>query len=530
MKTNLKSVFLALAMISAMITNAQVPKLSSYPSAAATIFLDFDGHTVNGTSWNTSGPIYCGGSGLTDVQINEIFNRVAEDYRPFNLNVTTDSAKFLAAPIAQRSRVILTVSSSWYGSAGGVSFVGSFTWGDDTPAFVFSALLSYNTKNIAEAASHEAGHTLGLYHQSVYNASCVKTAEYNPGTGTGEIGWAPIMGVGYYQNMTLWNIGPNPFGCANTQSDLSVITSYNGFGFRTDDYANTFAAATNKTFSSNAFTINGVVEQNTDGDMFKFTVPAIGRFQMNAIPFSVGSSNSGSDLDLQVTLFNSAQTALSVFNPGTTLNLFVDTTLNAGTYYVKVEGRGNAYAPNYASLGSYAIQAAMLPVALPLRTLELHGTAVGDKHKLDWTIDADEQVVNQTLEMSTDGRTFSTVVTSPNNARSYLYTPATSVSTAYRLNVTFDNGRQYYSNIVNIPVVKDAVRPRIAGNLVNANSFNVTSPGNYTYKLIDLNGKQLAKGNLTSGNNIINANLLNGMYLVQFSNGTDVWTDKLIRQ
>lgn len=530
MKTYFKSVFLALALISATIANAQVPKLNSYPSAAATIFLDFDGHTVNGTSWNTSGPIYCGGSGLTDAQINEIFNRVAEDYRPFNLNITTDSAKFLAAPAAQRTRVIITVSSSWYGSAGGVSFVGSFTWGDDTPAFVFSALLSYNTKNVAEAASHEAGHTLGLYHQSVYNASCVKTAEYNPGTGTGEIGWAPIMGVGYYQNMTLWNNGPNPFGCSNTQSDLSVITSYNGFGFRTDDYANTFAAATNKTFSSNAFTVNGVVEQSTDGDMFKFTVPAVGRFQMNAIPFSVGASNSGSDLDLQVTLYNNAQTQLNVYNPGTTLNLFVDTNLNAGTYYIKVEGKGNAYAPNYASLGSYSIQAALLPVALPLRTLELHGTTVGDKHKLDWTIDADEQVVNLVLEKSTDGRTFSPVVTTPNNARTYTYMPEAGVSIAYRLNVTFDNGRQYYSNIVNIPALKNTDRPRIVGNLISANSFNVTSPGNFSYQLFDFNGKQLTKGQLNAGVNIIQANLLNGIYMVRFSNGTDVWTEKLIRQ
>ena len=313
-------------------------------------------------------------------------------------------------------------------------------------------------------------------------------------------------------------------------ASLSVITSYNGFGFRTDDYANTFAAATNKTFVSNAFTVNGVVEQSTDGDMFKFTVPAVGRFQMNAIPFNVGSSNSGSDLDLQVTLFNSAQTQLNVYNPGTTLNLFIDTNLNAGTYYVKIEGRGNAYAPNYASLGSYSIQASMLPVALPLRTLELHGALSGGKHKLDWTIDADEQVVSQTLEVSTDGRSFSTLVQSPNAARNYAYNPSGTSSIAYRLNVTFDNGRQYYSNIISLPPVKDEVRPRISGNLVNANSFTVSSPGSYSYQIFDFNGKQLAKGLLTTGNNTINANLLNGMYMVQFSNGTDVWTEKLVRQ
>ncbi len=48
---------------------------------------------------------------------------------------------------------------------------------------------------------------LGLQHQSTYDSNCVKTAEYSPGQGSGEIGWAPIMGDGYYENLTTWHIG-----------------------------------------------------------------------------------------------------------------------------------------------------------------------------------------------------------------------------------------------------------------------------------------------------------------------------------
>jgi hypothetical protein len=151
MKTFLKSVLAAMSCVLAMITHAQVPQLSSLASAPAVIFLDFDGHTVEGTAWNYDGPIYCGGSGLDTAKITSTFNRVAEDFRPFNIDVTTDSTKFLAAPINKRVRVIVTTSSEWYGSAGGVAFVGSFSWGDDTPCFIFSALLSYNVKNISEA-------------------------------------------------------------------------------------------------------------------------------------------------------------------------------------------------------------------------------------------------------------------------------------------------------------------------------------------------------------------------------------------
>src|SRR6476661_1998476 len=196
-------------MLLSAVTLGQVPLYNSYPSATATIFLDFDGHYVNGTSWNMNGPISCGPSNLTQDQMTEIFNRVSEDYRPFNINITTDSTRYWSAPPYSRMRMVLTVTSSWYGSAGGVSFVGSFTWGDNTPGFIFTALLNYNTKYIAEATAHEIGHTLGLRHQSSYNTSCVKTAEYNAGTGSGEIGWAPIMGVGYYRNFTLWNNGTN---------------------------------------------------------------------------------------------------------------------------------------------------------------------------------------------------------------------------------------------------------------------------------------------------------------------------------
>ena len=186
---------------------SQVPVLSSYPSAPATVYLDFDGQYVSGTSWNWNGDIDAQPAALSPSAITEIFNRVAEDYSIFQLNITTDSTAYLSAPLKQRVRIIITPTSSWYGSAGGVSFVGSFTWGDDTPAWVFGELLGNNIKYIAEAISHETGHTLGLQHQSVYDVNCHKIAEYAAGQGSGEIGWAPIMGVGYDKNLTTWYNG-----------------------------------------------------------------------------------------------------------------------------------------------------------------------------------------------------------------------------------------------------------------------------------------------------------------------------------
>jgi hypothetical protein len=523
---------LILLLLSSSTTQAQVPVYSSYPSATAVIFLDFDGHKVEGTSWNGTSAIECGGSGLDNAKITEIFNRVAEDYRPFNINITTDSTKFLAAALNRRMRVIITVSSSWYGSAGGVAFVNSFTVPDDTPCFVFSALHNYNVKHIAEATSHEAGHTLGLYHQSQYDAACTKLTDYHAGVGSGEIGWAPIMGVGYYRNFTLWNNGPNSFGCTNYQSDLDLITTLNGFSYRTDDHTNTPATATQANFVSNQFTINGVVERNTDQDLIKFIMPSDGRFQLDAVPYNVGTGNAGSDLDMQVTLLNSAQTSLNIYNPGTLLSSVADTTLNAGVYYLRVEGKGNLYAPSYASLGSYSLQGRFTAGGtLPLHKLELKGVLAGDKHKLNWEIIADEQITDLVVEIATDGRTFSRLTQTTNDARSYVYRPATNTSAQYRLNVTFDNGHQYYSNIVAIRAGESTVRPRLVGNLITGNTITVSSPAKFDYMLHDMSGRTIVKGQLQTGTNTINATgLVSGMYMIRFADSEQQWTDKIIRQ
>jgi hypothetical protein len=164
-------------------TQGTVPILNSDINSLPVVYIDFNGQYVTGSPWNWNGPINAAPSGLSNAAMKEIFASVAADYRIFNVNITTDPAKYSAAPPAARMRVIVTTTSSWYGSAGGVSYVGSYTWGDETPCWVFSALLNYNAKKVAEAISHESGHTLGLQHQSRYDVNCNKVNEYNPGNG-----------------------------------------------------------------------------------------------------------------------------------------------------------------------------------------------------------------------------------------------------------------------------------------------------------------------------------------------------------
>ena len=532
MKTIRQNFFLLLFLITASFASAQVPVLSSYPAAQNVVFLDFDGHIVDGTAWNGSGPIVCDAATLNAAQITAIFNRVAEDYRPFTVNVTTDSAKYDAAPATHRMRVVLTVSSSWYGSAGGVSFINSFTWGDNTPCFVFTALLNNNTKYIAEAASHEIGHTLGLRHQSLYDAQCNKVAEYYSGLGTGEIAWAPIMGVGYYRNMTLWHYGSDPYGCNDMQDDLAVITGNdNGIGFRNDDHGNTTAGATVASISNNAFQMDGLIEQPGDVDVVKFTTAANGRFTLDASPFSIATGNTGADIDLQVELLNSTEGVIGVYNAANTLNAAIDTTLSAGTYYLRVQGKGNAYAPAYASLGSYTLKANLTPGnLLPVHKLQLQGAAEAKQHKLAWEVVADETIVSQTIEAATDGNGFTPMATTDATVRSYTYSPAGTGIVYYRLSVLFDNGRRYNSNIIALRNAEKTLVPALVGNIING-TITVSSPSAYSYTIVDMTGRIVCKGSLVQGLNVLSPQLTtNGLYLIQFDNGVDRRAGKFTKQ
>ena len=103
------------------------------------------------------------------------------------------------------------------------------------------------------------------------------------------------------------------------------------------------------------------------------------------------------------------------------------------------------------------------------------------------------------------------------------------MSTAkYRLNVTFSDGRQYYSNVVTIK--GNSPRPQLTATLVQSDKVIVSSPGKYDYTIMDITGKILNSGKLMDGINTINVNMTAGMYLIRFSDDSQQWTDRFIRQ
>ncbi|MFL5787543.1 MAG: T9SS type A sorting domain-containing protein [Flavisolibacter sp.] len=514
------------------VSYSQIPVLNSYPVAKATIYLDFDGQTVSGTSWNINGPIVCGPANLTSDRITEIVNRVSEDYRPFAINITTDSTMYWAAPANQRIRIILTVTNGWYGSsAGGVSYIGSFTWGDNTPSFVFTSLLQYNAKYIGEAVSHEAGHTLGLRHQSSYDINCAKLSEYNPGTGSGEISWAPIMGLGYYKNQTLWHNGSNPFGCNDMQDDLGIIKSNIIEGYRMDDHGNDASQATQASFSNNQFALPGIIETQNDKDMIQFQIPSFGNFHLDAIPFNIGSNDAGSDLDIQLDLYQNDQTLIGTYNPIYLLSSSIDTILNPGTYYIRVQAKGNMYAPEYASLGSYTLNAMFIPgTVLPIHKLQLNGKYENGKNRLDWTIIADEPITGQFIEISLNGRDFNWLADPGKDSRSFYATSANTDIVYYRIKLTLSPGQVSYSNIVALKQEHSKQSPDLKSTVIR-NTLTVVSPTSYNYVICDLGGMIIYKGIITEGStDIITAKCTTGMYIIRFYNNTEEISKKFIVQ
>jgi hypothetical protein len=195
------------------------------------ILLDFDGHNVNTPYWNGGIPFYATPSGMSAVEINNIVAEVKKDYAQFPVTVTTDTSIYQKASTIKRQRIVITVYNEWYGSAGGVAYIEGIDWGGgqntfgEVPAFVFSKSLSYNQKYIGEAISHEAGHTLGLYHQIQCSSTETFLSEYfNGGSSTN----APIMGVSYYRPGEWW-IGPNSLGCTTIQNDSLKLRQKVGY-------------------------------------------------------------------------------------------------------------------------------------------------------------------------------------------------------------------------------------------------------------------------------------------------------------
>jgi hypothetical protein len=473
-------------------------------------------------------PFTTAASGMTDTEITEVFNRVSEDYRPFNINITTDSTVYKTAPINSRIRIVVTPTSSWYPGVGGVAYVSSFTWGDDTPGFVFNDRLGiHNAKMVAEACSHESGHTLGLYHQSRYDAICLLTETYNSGSGTGETSWAPVMGNSYYRNITGWNNGPIPAGCILMQDNLSIITTQNGFTYRTDDYAEAMNASTKALTASN-INVTGIITKATDKDAFKIILAKRSTLHIDAKPYSVGANDDGADLDIELNLYNANGKLIKKYSPAAVMSVTIDTTLATGTYYILLSGTGNDNTSNYGVLGSYTITGKALSLA-SVRAITLKATSKNKSRTLDWQSIPDS-VRSIALELTDKTGNFNLIKELSTTLTTFTVDSLQNEKATYRLKVVLASEEVIYSNPVQF--LKDAAIEKSLVVPTFVQSYIVVQAADkYTYQLSSISGNLIATGYGAPGNNRINiSNQPAGMYIIQlYTKGTSQ-TERIIKQ
>lgn len=354
------------------------PAFSSLPGAPATIYLDFNGHfdatwanfnNIDTPEFDIDGNRNAFNAAEQKI-IEDIWREMAEDYAPFNINVTT----VLPPSFAPKSalRVLFGGDGAWLGvAAGGVALLNTFGTGAGvTPTcFVFAGLFGGNALDMATAGSHEAGHMFGLEHQSVYDAAGNKTAEYSPGLGAAD-GTGPVMGVGYGVTRTLWWFGPNSSSATTMQDDMAVIANNtNGFGFRKDDFGNSAATATEhqaKPGKTAKISEKGLITQMTDTDWISFSA------KPGPVKFTVTVPAPFNNLDPKIQLRSASGKVIATANPGNSFNASLNFKIKrAGTYHVVVSASGLSSAATQnnrgQNVGTYTLIGEYEPISEPFR-------------------------------------------------------------------------------------------------------------------------------------------------------------------
>lgn len=353
-----------------------VSNLQSLPGAAAVVLIDTNGGTILGNTYSDSG--------MSDQDKYLAWRVVAEDFAPFNINITTNETLYNNTPITQRTVAFISYDSFAPNVTSGYSFD---TFGDDSSGFDgqhqggwVEADLNFVSgwRNYGEVLAHEIGHSFGLVHSSTLSI------EYYTGQGF----WAPIMGSNYTTNLTQWdrgefqdakysienheNLGPSHWSLAQREQfyiDKILIISNNKLdngstiGFRIDDHGNTIGNATALNIEDKGVVDGdnaankGIITKRTDLDYFSFTLLTAG-----SINLTIASNEIAPNLNIKAELLDVSGNLVLSSDPTGQGNYSAsfNTNLDAGTYFISVDGVGEGDPKDtgfsdYGSLGHFSL-------------------------------------------------------------------------------------------------------------------------------------------------------------------------------
>lgn len=326
-----------------------VPALHSDAGSSKSLYLDFDGYhdvfSIDNDKTTFSD------AELTMMQ--GIWQRVAEDYAPFDIDVTTVEPPSFADGVAIR---IAIGGSSFEGEDGraGQAAVGSFFNSEDNVGYVFSDDIfnsgHINARDVAGTASHEAGHAFGLVHQSLYDSAGNLVDEYHPGVGDKE----PLMGSGVTPR-DIWWFGTSSRSSTSFQDDMAYLA--NQLGYRADDHGGSAAAAASLTLvadpadsTKQLLRGTGIVGQMSDLDFFAFTVGGangeVTRFSADINPLEFGPN-----LDARLEIRNAQGAVVASADPTGPLSAHLTADLTPGQYYMVAASHGD-----YGDVGQYTLE------------------------------------------------------------------------------------------------------------------------------------------------------------------------------
>ncbi len=341
-------------------------KFHSRPGSTKVIYLDFGGGVIVNTHWTTGPstnpvPEPVGGwnckpfdidanqtsfSATEQILIFRIWERVSQDYAPFDIDVTTERP---TAWTTTTAHALFTDGVDTNGhdlphkNYGGIAYVNVFGSADFSyngsgrsysPAWVAITADLY----CAEAAAHEIGHNLGLSHDGT------SSAQYYGGhaiTGSDPHTWGPIMGGGTIPDLSQWSKGEY-VNANNTQDDLAIIAGK--ISYLPDQAADSRAGASDiGQPSAGIISQDGLIERTDDRDTYRLVLGP-GPLSINASPYKLTANDWGTNLDIALTVLDQNGTVLASNNPATEVTAALSLTVGGTTnqvVYIQVSPSGN---------------------------------------------------------------------------------------------------------------------------------------------------------------------------------------------
>jgi hypothetical protein len=300
------------------------------------MYLDFDGRVIEDTAWNTLGtpftvPPYSHDSdpafdNVDKIWAKQIWAQVAEDYRPFNINVTTIEPEGDAIVVAIGGQC--TPACPEYGAW--------ITHDYDTPVIVAGNNWGGYPRYVGGYVSYATARMFGLHKDGTVAHDGFPATEYYGGHG-GANGWGSIAGRSIQQPVTQWSKGEYPHA-NNFEDDIAILTSI--LGARPDQ--------------------QGIIETQDDTDVYTFHSSG-GMVTIDVDGAYAGNLNIGWELRRA----NGALYALE--SPVNSLDATASVWLSPGNYELHISGvaqpavydvasdQFHAGNSDYGSLGAYTV-------------------------------------------------------------------------------------------------------------------------------------------------------------------------------